>query len=127
FTIHDLEFYDQVAFIKCGMAAADVVTTVSPSYAKEILTPQFGEVLDAFIAADVPRHVGIVNGIDADSWNPTTDTALAAPFSAASLTGKATCRAALATELGLSLAPHQPLIAVIARMTGQKGLDLVAD
>lgn len=127
FTLHDLEFYDQVSFLKGGMASADVVTTVSPSYAREILTPQFGEALEAFLNSDVKRLVGIVNGIDADSWNPAIDPALAAPFSATSLAGKATCRAALAAELGFTLAPHQPLIAVIARMTGQKGLDLVAD
>jgi len=127
FTLHDLEFYDQVSFLKGGMAAADAVTTVSPSYAQEILTPQFGEALDAFIKSDIRNLSGIVNGIDADIWNPTTDKALAAGFSAASLAGKATCRAAIAKELGLSLAPHQPLIAVIARMAGQKGLDLVAD
>jgi starch synthase len=127
FTLHDLEFYDQVAFLKGGLAAADVVTTVSPSYAQEILTPSFGEALDAFLSSDVQRVVGIVNGIDADSWDPAVDPALPAHFSASSLEGKALCRAAIAAELGLSLEPHQPLIAVIARMTGQKGLDLVAD
>jgi starch synthase len=127
FTIHDLEFYDQVSFLKGGLAAADVVTTVSPSYAQEILTPKFGEALHGFLASDVERIVGIVNGIDTVSWNPSTDSAIAAPFSADDLSGKAVCRAAIADELGISLEPHQPLIAVIARMTGQKGLDLVAD
>lgn len=127
FNLHELEFYDQVSFLKGGMALADVVTTVSPSYAAEILTPQFGEGLDAFIAADVGRLVGIVNGIDTTSWDPATDPALPANYSVHSLAGKARCRDAVADELGLSLDPSQPLIAVIARMTGQKGLDLVAD
>jgi starch synthase len=128
FTIHDLEFYDQVSFLKGGMASADVVTTVSPSYGAEILTPRFGEALDGFLRSDIKHVTGIVNGIDTGSWDPATDPALAAPFSADDLAGKRICRDAIAAELELPrLAPHQPLIAVIARMTGQKGLDLVAD
>jgi starch synthase len=110
------------------MAAADVVTTVSPSYAAEILTPEFGEALDGFLRTDIRRLVGIVNGIDAEAWNPATDRALAAPFSPTNLDGKAACRARIVDELDLApLDTHQPLIAVISRMTGQKGLDLVAD
>jgi len=70
--------------------------------------------------------VGIVNGIDAIEWDPATDEALPANFTATKLAGKATCRAALATELGLALA-DEPLIGVIARMTGQKGIDLIAE
>ena len=127
FTIHDLEFYDQVAFLKGGIASADVVTTVSPGYAKEILTPPFGEALDGFLAHEVKRLVGIVNGIDDKAWDPATDPALPANYSRDNLAGKAKCRAALAQELGLSLESDQPLVAAIARMTGQKGLDLVKD
>ncbi len=127
FTIHNLEFYDQVAFLKGGMAAADAVTTVSPSYAAEIVTPQFGEALDGFLQYDIKRLVGIENGIDTHAWDPATDPALPAHFTAANLAGKATCRRAIANELGLTLADDEPLIAVIARMTGQKGLDLVKD
>jgi starch synthase len=127
FTIQNLEFYDQVSFLKGGIACADVVTTVSPSYAEEILTPAFGEALDGFLQHDVDRLVGIVNGIDTQSWDPATDPALPANFSSTSLEGKAKCRNALAAELGITLTDEQPLIAVIARMTGQKGLDLVKD
>jgi starch synthase len=127
FTIHDLEFYDQVSFLKGGIAAADVATTVSPTYAKEIVTPQFGEALDAFLQHDVKRIVGIVNGIDTASWDPATDRALVANYSRTSLEGKAQCRAAIAKEFGLTLTDDQPLIGVIARMTGQKGLDLVKE
>ncbi|HEY5925275.1 MAG TPA: glycogen synthase GlgA [Kofleriaceae bacterium] len=127
FTIHDLEFYDQVAFLKGGIAAADAVTTVSPTYAQEILTPQFGEALDGFLAQEVKQLVGIVNGIDTRSWDPETDRALPANFSRAALAGKAQCRRALAEEFGLALADGEPLIGVVARMTGQKGLDLVTD
>jgi starch synthase len=127
FTIHNIEFYDQVSLLKGGIAAADVATTVSPSYAQEILTPQFGEALDEFLQHDVKRLVGIVNGIDAESWDPATDPALPAHFSRTSLAGKAACRRALAAEFGLTLADDDVLIAVVARMTGQKGLDLVKE
>jgi starch synthase len=127
FDIHNLEFYDQVCLLKGGLAAADAVTTVSPSYAREILTPERGEALDAFLRWEVRRLVGITNGIDIAAWDPATDTALPANFSAAAPAGKATCRTALAAELGLALDADQPLIGVIARMTGQKGVDLIAD
>lgn len=128
FTPQHLEFYDQLSFLKGGLAAADLVTTVSPSYAQEILTPERGEGLDGFLRWDVKRIVGIVNGIDARSWDPATDGALPARYSRDALAGKAICRSALATEVGFTaLRDDEPVIAVIARMTDQKGLDLVAD
>lgn len=127
FDMRHLEFYDQVCLLKGGLAAADAVTTVSPTYAREILTPDFGEGLDAFLRADVHRVVGITNGIDLAAWNPATDRALAKPFSFADLRGKVTCRNTLAAELGLELADHEPLIGIVARLTGQKGVDVVAD
>ena len=126
FDVRHLEFYDQVCLLKGGLAAADAVTTVSPTYAREILTPERGEALDGFLRWDVRRLVGIVNGIDVKEWDPATDRALPATFSVTAPEGKATCRAALAKELGLVL-DQQPLIGVIARMTGQKGIDLVAE
>ena len=122
-----VEFYDQVSLLKAACGLADAVTTVSPTYALEILTPERGEVLDGFLREDVARLVGIVNGIDTVAWDPATDPALPARFRAGSLAGKASCRSALAAELGLAVPDDEPVIAVIARMTGQKGLDLVAD
>ncbi|MEO8699197.1 MAG: glycogen synthase GlgA [Kofleriaceae bacterium] len=127
FSNKSLEFYDQVSFLKGGCGLADAVTTVSPTYAQEILTPERGEVLDGFLRVDVARLVGIVNGIDTTVWDPATDPALPARYSRSSPGGKAACRRALAAETGLPLAAAEPLIGVIARMTGQKGLDLVAD
>ncbi|MFT3699730.1 MAG: glycogen synthase GlgA [Kofleriaceae bacterium] len=124
FDMHHLEFYDQVCLLKGGLAASDAVTTVSPTYAREILTPERGEALDAFLRWDVRRLVGIVNGIDVQEWNPATDKALAANYSAADPSGKAACRAALLTEMDLA---DGVIIGVIARMTDQKGIDLVAD
>jgi len=127
FTSSVLEFYDQVSFLKGALGLADAVTTVSPTYAKEILTPERGEVLDGFLRHDVKKLVGIVNGIDTDVWNPATDTALPAHFSREAIAGKAVCRTALAAEARLPLRDDEPLIGMIARLTGQKGPDLVAD
>jgi starch synthase len=127
FDVHHAEFWDQLCLLKGGMAYADAVTTVSPSYAREILTPERGEALDGFLKWDVKRLSGIVNGIDTRVWDPATDTSLPATFSRTSLEGKAACRAAVAKEMNLPLGDDEPLIGVIARMTDQKGLDLVAD
>ena len=127
FNVKQLEFYDQVCFLKGALGVSDAVTTVSPTYAQEILTPERGEVLDGFLRWDVRRLVGIVNGIDTLFWDPSTDQAIAAPFSRASIANKQVCRAALAKEASLMVPDHEPLIGVVARMTGQKGLDLVAD
>ena len=127
FDLHHAEFWDQLSFLKAGMAYADVVTTVSPTYAREILTPERGEGLDGFLSHDVARVAGIVNGIDTAAWDPATDPALPARFSASSLAGKAACRAALSRELGLPVDDDTPLAVAIARLTPQKGLDLVAE
>jgi starch synthase len=121
------EFYDQISFLKAALALADAVTTVSPSYAREILTPERGEALDGFLRWKVKRLVGIVNGIDVAAWDPATDPALPASYTRSELAGKAVCRARLAAEFGLPITDHEALIGVVARMTDQKGLDLVAD
>jgi starch synthase len=127
FDLHHGEFWDQLSLLKLGMAYADVVTTVSPTYAREVLTPERGEGLDGFLRHDVARVAGITNGIDMAAWDPSGDPALPARFSASSLAGKAACRAALARELGLSIDDKTPLAVAVARLTPQKGLDLVAD
>jgi starch synthase len=128
FTPKLVEFYDQLSFLKGGMACADVVTTVSPSYAQEILTPERGEALDGFLRWEIKRLVGIVNGIDTEAWDPKNDTALPAAFSATKIAGKSVCRTTLVEEAGLPDVPDdEPVIGVIARMADQKGLDLVAD
>ena len=127
FTVDLTEFYDQISFLKAGLALADAVTTVSPSYAREILTPERGEALDGFLTHNVKQLVGITNGIDTAAWNPATDAALPAAFSRDQLSGKAVCRTQLAAELELPLTDDDVLIGAVARMTDQKGLDLVAD
>lgn len=127
FTMHRLELWDQVSLLKGGLARADAATTVSPSYAREIVEPIAGEGLDGFLRHDVARLVGIVNGIDTEAWDPASDRAIAAPYSAADPSGKAACRAALAEEYRLAVGPRTMIAAVVARLADQKGLDLIAD
>ena len=127
FTHQAMELYDRVSFLKGGLAAADAVTTVSPSYAVEILTPRFGAGLHGFLKYDVQKVHGIRNGIDQAAWNPATDQAIAARFSARDLAGKRACRAALAAECELSPGPGELLVGMVSRVTDQKGVDLVAD
>jgi starch synthase len=126
FTPARMEAWDGLCLLKGGLAYADHATTVSPTYAREILTPELGEGLDGFLRYDAAPLTGIVNGIDTDAWDPAHDPAIAAPFSAIAPDGKAACRAALAAELGWP-DDDQPIAVVISRMAGQKGLDLIAE
>ncbi|HTJ43830.1 MAG TPA: glycogen synthase GlgA [Kofleriaceae bacterium] len=112
FSMHVMEAWDQLCLLKGGLYFADRITTVSPTYASEILTPAFGEGLDGFLRHDAAPLVGIVNGIDTSSWEPPPD--------------KAAARAALLEELGWT-DDGGPLAIVIARMATQKGVDLIAD
>lgn len=125
FTIDGFEWHDQLSFLKAGVAYADATTTVSPTYAREIMTPERGESLEGLFQGLGPRLRGILNGLDTDLWNPATDPALAAPFDHADLTGRAACRAALLEEVGL---PEQgrPVLGVVSRLVWNKGLDTVA-
>jgi starch synthase len=101
------------------------ITTVSPRYAAEIQTPEFGEGLDGVLRARAARLVGILNGVDDDVWNPATDPHLAARYDAADLRGKARCKAALQAELGLAVRADLSLLAVVSRLAEQKGLELL--
>ncbi|MDF0643606.1 MAG: glycogen synthase GlgA [Nitrospira sp.] len=124
FTPEGLEFYGSVNLLKGGILFADRLTTVSPTYAEEILTSEFGFGLEGVLQARRAKLQGIINGIDVDVWNPETDPHLPVRYSADSRTGKLQCKQALQEELGLSR-KAVPLLAVIARLTSQKGLDLV--
>lgn len=119
-----MERYGQADFLKAGCVMADRVNTVSPSYAREICTPEYGEGLDGILAfrGDVD---GIVNGIDKAVWNPGRDKYLPVRFSRTKLLGKLQCKTALLEELGLEIVPNRPLIGMVTRLTGQKGIDLV--
>jgi starch synthase len=120
-----LEFHGQLSFMKAGLKFADRITTVSPNYAREIATAEFGCGLDGVIRDRGAAVSGVINGIDTDTWNPATDSAIPARFDAARLTGKAECRRALQTELGLVADDRALLLTVISRLTAQKGLDLL--
>jgi len=122
---HGLEFHGQLSFMKAGLKFSDRVTTVSPNYAREIATEEFGCGLDGVIRARVGLVSGILNGVDGAVWNPADDAHIEAPFSAQSLEGKAVCKSALQQELGLRVDAQAPLFALVSRLTSQKGLDLV--
>ncbi len=120
-----VEFYNQVNFMKSGLYYADALTTVSPTYAEEICTPEFGHGLDGVLRERQSALIGIVNGIDYKVWDPTIDTALAAPFSADDITGKGACKTALLRKFGLVEDTESPLLGMVTRLADQKGVDLV--
>ena len=120
-----LEYHHQLSFMKAGLKFARSVTTVSPTYATEIATPEFGFGLDGVIRSRGADITGILNGVDSDVWDPATDLELAARYSAQQLAGKARCKLALQVELGLAPQADAPIFSVVSRLTSQKGLDLV--
>lgn len=120
-----LEFHGQLSFMKAGLICADRITTVSPSYAREIASHEFGCGLDGVVRGRGSDVLGILNGIDPALWNPATDAAIAARYDAGQLQGKQVCRRALQAELGLEVDERAMLLTVVSRLTAQKGLDLV--
>jgi starch synthase len=120
----ELECLGGVNFLKGGILHAGKVITVSPTYAKEILTPAFGYGLDDVVRRRAGDLRGILNGVDRDEWNPAADRHIAAAFSAKQPAGKALCKAALLRELGLAGDRAVPLVGVVSRLWEQKGLDL---
>jgi starch synthase len=125
FHMDGLEYHGMVNLMKAGIVYSDVITTVSPRYAEEIRTPEFGEGLDGILRARSAALHGILNGIDTDAWNPMTDPHLLARYGVASLAGKRVCKQALVRELGLRIAAETPLVGMVTRMTPQKGVDIV--
>lgn len=120
-----MEFYDDVNFMKGAMYTADLVTTVSPSYAEEIKDPYYGEGLDG-VARDVSwKEIGILNGIDEASYNPQTDEALFIPYAAGDIQKKRENKRKLQEYLGLPQRSEVPMIAFISRLVDQKGIDLI--
>ncbi len=120
-----LEFHGQLSFMKGGLKFADRITTVSPNYAREIATPEFGHGLDGVIRGRAGDVSGILNGVDRAVWSPDLDTALASRYDAERPDGKAACKQALQRELALHVDAQVPLLGVVSRLTSQKGLDLV--
>jgi starch synthase len=129
FNLHQVEAYGRVNFLKAGCVFSDQVNTVSPRYAEEIQTPEFGCRLEGLMQhlAQFGRLSGILNGIDTDEFNPQTDPHIAAHFSATDLEGKALSKKALLEEVGLQYAPETPLLGVVSRLSSQKGMDIMLD
>ncbi|MDQ6972815.1 MAG: glycosyltransferase, partial [Mariprofundaceae bacterium] len=113
--------------MKAGIEAADHITTVSRTYAGEILTHEYGCNLEGFLGDHAGKLSGIVNGLDVENWDPATDTALAANYQAGKMQGKAACKAALRKETGLTDDADAPLLTMISRLAEQKGVDLLLD
>src|SRR6185503_12428284 len=120
-----LEFYQLASMLKAGLVFSDAVSTVSPRYAAEIQTPEFGEKFDGLLRARRNDLFGILNGVDYDEWNPATDKLIAANFSADDLSGKLECKRDLLSAFGLPEEPDRPLIGCISRLSDQKGFDLI--
>ncbi|GAB5378122.1 MAG: glycogen synthase GlgA [Acuticoccus sp.] len=127
FHVDGFEYYSHISFLKAGLMYADRITTVSPTYARELTDPTFGLGFEGIIASRRADLSGILNGVDLGVWNPEHDPHLAATYSAAQPQGRAANRAALEKRFGLSLAPDAPLFCIITRLTRQKGIDLLLD
>jgi starch synthase len=126
FTPAGIEFYGKINFLKGGLVFSDLLTTVSRTYAAEIRTPEFGNGLDGVLEERVADLYGVINGIDYEQWNPAKDPALSRPYSADEPEGKAACREGLRRELRLEEG-RGPLVGMVTRLAGQKGLDLVLE
>ena len=121
----EFEFWGKMSLLKAGMVYADVLSTVSPTYAREILQPEFGYGLSGVVGDRRDALHGVVNGIDEKVWDPAADPLIPARYSAAGLTGKAACKRALQRRAGFPAA-KAPLAGIVSRFAYQKGLDLVA-
>ena len=121
-----LEFFGRLNFLKAGIVWADAVNAVSPTYAREIQTPEFGFGLDGLLRARASKLSGILNGVDYEEWNPETDRYLPGHYSARDLSGKRVCKAALLEEMGLPQDGGRPLLGIVSRFAHQKGMDLAA-
>ena len=125
-SVEGVEYYGGVGFLKAGLVSADAITTVSPTYAAEILKPADGMGLDGLLRGRVDHLHGILNGIDIAEWNPEIDRSLARPFAGDSLVGRVANRREVERGFGLD-ADQSPLFIVISRLTWQKGMDLLAE
>ena len=127
FTQEGMEYFGAVSFLKAGLVYADRITTVSPTYARELLQPEFGLGMEGVLRARQGVLSGILNGIDLDVWNPKTDPDLAATYDARSLKQKARNKAAVRERFGLDAQADGPLFCLVSRLTGQKGIDLLLE
>jgi starch synthase len=124
-TTEALEFHGWASYLKGGIVFAEMVSTVSPQYAREIQTPEYGYGMDGVLRARGDELVGILNGVDYDEWDPSVDPHIAQRYSARAPAGKAACKADLLRAFGLPATPGQAVAGVISRLVRDKGLDLV--
>jgi starch synthase len=128
FTMQTGEFWGRFSFLKAGLTSSDVITTVSPTYARETQTAAFGFGFEGVLQTLRDRYVGILNGIDTHVWDPAADPHLPAHFDARDLSGKVACKRALLARFGLAIgddALRRPVVGMVSRLVEQKGLDLV--
>jgi starch synthase len=125
FDINGVEFHGQVSFLKAGLFFADKITTVSPTYAREIQDSEQGCGLDGLLRARAHDLSGILNGVDDTVWNPATDPLIPSHYDVQDVSGKLACKTALQQEAGLAIQDDAPLFCVVSRLTEQKGLHLV--
>lgn len=125
FSLQGLEFYGMVNLLKGGLVFADRITTVSPKYAEEIQTPEFGHGLEGVLKERKKDLYGILNGVDYSIWNPANDRHISIPYSPEELVGKIICKQALIKKLGLHGSEDSPLLGMISRLVEQKGIDLL--
>lgn len=123
--IDGIEYYSQINLMKGGILFADRVTTVSPRYAQEIQTPEFGCGLDGVVQTRADDLVGLINGVDSAIWNPATDELLPARYSPQNMAGKKVCRTELLKRCGFGAGFKGPVFGVVARLAAQKGIDLI--
>ena len=122
-----VEFYGRASFLKGGLMSCDAINTVSPTYAREIQTPELGCGLDGVLRMRSAVLHGVLNGIDVALWDPRIDPWIAARYGPESLAQKAANKRALKQRLGLDAAPDMPLLATVSRLTHQKGIDLIVE
>jgi starch synthase len=123
----DLPLWAQRMALPLGLLTADSIVAVSPGYAKEILSEEFGSGLETFLSSHTEKITGILNGLDTKKWDPSTDAELAARFTVRNLAVRATNKSMLQDELDLDIDPLVPLLAMVTRMDPQKGVDLAVD
>ncbi|MBI4685268.1 MAG: glycogen synthase GlgA [Nitrospirae bacterium] len=127
FNPEGIEFYGKMNFLKAGLLSADMITTVSDSYAKEILSREYGFGLDGVLSKRASDIFGIINSIDYKEWNPLSDAFIPKNYSSKKLNGKKMCKLQLMKECSITLGENTPIVSMVGRLSSQKGLDLVLE
>ncbi len=127
FVFDAFEAWGNINYLKAGISFADWITTVSPTYAQEMQTPERGFGLDGALRYRSHQLTGILNGVDQEAWNPASDPQIAAPYTAADPQGKTACKLALQASVGLTQDLSAPLCGVVSRLVAEKGMDLLAE